>query len=92
MHMSFNIVQLNDEIPKLGLKLRQAIMHILLSNNKWNLFVAVTTSYSGECVNFTFHEALEEEAINMISALPFFLEVSLNSKFIWTWFTYDGRD
>jgi hypothetical protein len=91
-HSSYNIIQLDYKIEKLGVTLRQAIMHILSTVTKWNLFVAVDTSYSGECVNFAFRTELEEEALNMISALPLFLQGTLKSPSVWTWFTHEARE
>lgn len=90
-HSSYNIIQLDYKIEKLGVTLRQAIMHILSTVTKWNLFIAVDTSYSGECINFAFQSELEEEALNMISALPLFLQGTLNSPLVWTWFTNEAH-
>jgi hypothetical protein len=91
-HSSYNIIQLDYKIEKLGVTLRQAIMHILSTVTKWNLFVAVDTSYSGECINFAFRSELEEEALNMISALPLFLQGTLKSSSVWTWFTHEAHE
>jgi hypothetical protein len=91
-HSSYNIIQLDYKIEKLGVTLRQAIMHILSTVTKWNLFVAVDTSYSGECVNFAFRSELEEEALNMISALPLFLQGTFKSPSVWTWFTHEAHE
>jgi hypothetical protein len=66
-------------------------MYILSTTTKINLFVVVDTAYNGECVNFAFRTELEEEALNTISALPLFLEESLCTSTVWTWFTQDAH-
>ena len=68
-------------------------MHIFSASKKnWNLFVAVDTSFYGDCVHFAFREELQEEAMNMISALPLFLEARLGHQDVWNWFTRRARD
>lgn len=92
-HQSYNIIELDHVIDNVGMTLREATMHIFsASHPNWNLFVAVDTSFFGDCVNFAFREELEEEAMNMISALPLFLEASLGHQSVWNWFTRDARD
>ena len=90
---SENIIELDAVIDRFKMSLRQAIMHIFsASKPNWNLFVAVDTSYYGNCVNFTFREELQEEAMNMISALPLFLEAYLGHSDVWKWFTRRARE
>ena len=63
---SENIIELDTVIDRFGMSLRQAIMHIFsASKSNWNLFVAVDTSFYGNCVNFAFREELQEEAMDM---------------------------
>ena len=90
---SENIIELDAVIDRFKMSLRQAIMHIFsASKPNWNLFVAVDTSYYGNCVNFAFREELQEEAMNMISALPLFLEAYLGHSDVWKWFTRRARE
>jgi hypothetical protein len=91
-HASYNIIELDHYLPKMRMTLRQAIMHIFSSSKpKWNLFLSVDTSYYGDSVNFSFRSELQEEAINMISALPLFLEAMTGKQAVWNWFTKDAR-
>ena len=88
-----NIIELDAVVERFGMSLRQAIMHIFsASRPNWNLFVAVDTSFYGNCVNFAFREELQEEAMNMISALPLFLEAHLGHSDVWKWFTRRARN
>ena len=87
-----HIIELDHYIPSLAITLRQAIMHIRSTTINWNLFVAVDTSYTGQFVDFAFRRELREEALNMIAALPLFLEHTLSSYKVWKWFTREARD
>ena len=92
-YSSENIIELDAVIDRFGMSLRQAIMHIFsASRSNWNLFVAVDTSFYGNCVNFAFREELQVEAMNMISALPLFLEAHFGHSDVWKWFTRRARD
>jgi hypothetical protein len=92
-HASYNIIELDHYQPKMRMTLRQAVMHIFSSSKpKWNLFLSVDTSYSGDSVIFSFRSELQDEAINMISALPLFLESMTGKQAVWSWFTRDARD
>lgn len=93
IHPSYNIIELDHYLPKMRMTLRQAIMHIFSSSKpEWNLFLSVDTSFYGDCVIFSFRSELQEEAINMISALPLFLEASTGKQAVWNWFTRDARN
>ena len=93
MFSTENIIELDAAIDRYGISLRELIMHIFsASHTEWNLFVAVDTSYYGDCVHFAFREELQEEAMNMISALPLFLEATLGHSDVWNWFTQRARD
>ena len=87
-----HIIELNHYIPSLDLTLHQAIMHIRSTTTNWNLFVAVYTSWTGQFVDFAFRRELRKEALNMIAALPLFLEHTLSSSKVWKWFTRAARD
>ena len=88
-----NIIELDAVIDRYGFSLREIIMHIFSgSKPTWNLFLAVDTSFYGDCVHFAFREELQEEAMNMISALPLFLEAYLGHSDVWKWFTRRARD
>ena len=87
-----NIIELDAIIPRYQTSLRQIIMHIFsASNSQWNLFVAVDTSYFGD-VLFAYRQELANEAKNMITALPLFLEATLGHSDVWKWFTAQARD
>ena len=87
-----NIIELDHRNPRLRMTLRQAIMHIFSPTQRnSNLFVAVDLSYYGDSVLFAFRSELEEEAMNMISALPLFLEATTGHQAVWNWFTRDAR-
>ena len=89
---SHNILALDYIHPKLDISLRQAVMHIFSQTHKdWHLFVAVDSSFYGDRVEFAFRNELEDEALNMITALPLFLEHELQSTAVWDWFTDDTR-
>ena len=89
---SQNIIELDHRNPRLRMTLRQAIMHIFSPTQRnSNLFVAVDLSYYGDSVLFAFRTELEEEAMNMISALPMFLEATTGHQAVWNWFTKDAR-
>ena len=88
-----NIIELDAVIDRYGFSLREIIMHIFSgSRPTWNLFLAVDTSFYGDVVHFAFREELQEEAMNMISALPLFLEAYLGHSDVWKWFTKRARD
>lgn len=92
MSPSYTIIELDHFNEQLGMTLRQAIMHIFSSSkNNCALFLAVDTSFYGDCVNFAYREELENEAVTMITALPIFLFASLGRLSVWDWFTSDAR-
>jgi hypothetical protein len=86
----YTIIELDHRIEEVNMTLRQAIMSIFASDDR-SLFVAVDTSFYGDCVNFAYRNELEAEAVTMISALPLFLFASLGRRCIWEWFTSDAR-
>jgi hypothetical protein len=73
----YTIIELDHRIDEVDMMLRQAIMSIFASDDR-SLFVAVDTSFYGDCVNFAYRNELEAEAVTMISALPLFLFASLS--------------
>jgi hypothetical protein len=86
----YTIIELDHRIEEVDMTLRQAIMSIFASDDR-TLFVAVDTSFYGDCVNFAYCNELESEAVTMISALPLFLFASLGQRCIWEWFTSGAR-
>lgn len=87
------IIELDHYNEEIGMTLRRAIMHIFSSSmDNCTLFLAVDTSFYGDCVNFAYREELENEAITMITALPIFLFASLGRRSVWNWFTSEARD
>lgn len=92
MQQCHTIIELDHYNTDVDMTLRQAIMHIFSpSMPNCTLFLAVDTSFYGDCVNFAYREELENEAINMITALPLFLFASLGRRSVWDWFTSDAR-
>jgi hypothetical protein len=86
-----NIIQLDHFKRKIGMTLRQAIMHISSPTREtWNLFVALDTTFDGSEVSFAFWTELEWEAQNMISALPIFLEAITGKSAVRNWFTKEA--
>ena len=91
-HPCHTIIELDHYHPKVGMTLRQAIMHIFSSSRpSWNLFVAVDTSYYGDSVLFAFRDEVADKATNMISFLPIFLEAATGKSAVWDWFTTEAR-
>jgi hypothetical protein len=69
-------------------------MHICsTAQHNWNLFLAVDSRSTphGTVADFAFRDELQTEALNMLSALPIFLQVSLGRQ-VWKWFTSEAKD